>query len=46
MKYIYFQDVEITETDLVLICSMIERVARIIHQRNKYVVNTKGKKNM
>lgn len=46
MKNIYFPDEEITENDLFFICSMIERVARIIHQRNKYVVNTIGKKNM
>ena len=46
MKNIYFPDEEITENDLFFICSMIERVARIIHQRNKYVANTFRKTKM
>ncbi len=35
----YFEDEEIQQNDLFFMCSMIERVARKIHQRNKYVVN-------
>ena len=40
MKNIFFEDEEVTENDLYFICYMIERVARKLHQRNKYVVNT------
>ena len=39
----YFPDEEIKINDLYFICYMIERVARRIHQKNKYVVNTIGK---
>jgi hypothetical protein len=39
----YFPDEEIEINDLYFICYMIERVARCIHQKNKYVVNTIGK---
>lgn len=39
----YFLDEEIKINDLYFICYMIERVARRIHQKNKYVVNTIGK---
>lgn len=35
----FFEDEEITDNDLYFLCYMIERVARRIHQRNKYVVN-------
>ena len=42
MKNIYFPDEDITENDLFFVCSMIERVARHIKQRNKYVVNRIG----
>lgn len=38
----YFKDEEIQKNDLFFMCSMIERVARKIHQRNKYVVNKIG----
>lgn len=38
----YFKDEEITKNDLFFVCYMIERVARILHQHNKYVVNTIG----
>lgn len=38
----YFEDEEIVENDLFYICYMIEKVARKLHQRNKYVVNTIG----
>ena len=46
MTNIYFADEEITENDVYFICYMIERVARRIHQRNKYVVNKLGEKNL
>ncbi len=46
MKNIYFPDEEIEINDLYFICYMIERVARHIHQRNKYVVNTIGKEGL
>lgn len=39
----YFPDEEIKINDLYFICYMIERVARRIHQKNKYVVNAIGK---
>lgn len=39
----YFPDEEITVDDLYFICYMIERVARKLHQRNRYVVNIIGK---
>lgn len=39
----YFPDEEIDRDDLYFICYMIERVARKLHQRNQYVVNTIGK---
>ena len=39
----YFTDEEITVDDLYFICYMIERVARKLHQRNRYVVNIIGK---
>ena len=40
MRNIFFEDEVITENDLYFICYMIERVARKLHQRNKYVVNS------
>lgn len=39
----YFPEEEIEQNDLYFICYMIERVARHVHQRNKYVVNKIGK---
>lgn len=39
MTNIYFEDEMITENDLYFLCYMIERVARKLHQRNRYVVN-------
>ena len=42
----YFPDEEIKKNDVYFICYMIERVARKLHQRNKYVVNEIGKKNL
>ena len=43
MKNKYFPDEDIQSDDLYFVCYMIERVARHIKQRNKYVVNTIGK---
>lgn len=39
MTNMFFSDEEITRNDLYYICYMIERVARKLHQKNKYVVN-------
>lgn len=39
----FFADEQITDNDLYFICYMIERVARKLHQKNKYVVNAIGK---
>lgn len=39
MRNKFFPDEEITENDLYFLCYMIERVARKLHQRNKYVVD-------
>ena len=38
VRNIYF-DEEIVEDDLYFLCYMIERIARKLHQRNRYVVN-------
>lgn len=38
----FFPDEDITENDLYFMCYMVERVARELHQHNKYVVNTIG----
>ncbi len=46
MQNKYFPDEVITEDDLYFTCYMIERVARHLHQRNKYVVNALGKDNL
>lgn len=43
MKNKYFPDEEIEMNDLYFVCYMIERVARHIRQKNKYVVNKIGK---
>ena len=40
MTNIYFPDEEIKKDDVYFICYMIERVARELHQRNKYVVKS------
>ena len=42
MTNIYFHDEEISANDLYFICYMIERVARRLHRRNRYVVNKIG----
>lgn len=39
MTNIFFEDEEITDNDLYFLCYMIERVARKLHQRNRYIVN-------
>ena len=44
MTNIYFPDEKIKKDDLFFICYMIERVARRLHQKNKYIVNQIGKK--
>lgn len=46
MKNIYFPDEEIEQNDVYFVCYMIERVARKLHQRNRYVVNQIGKANL
>ena len=46
MKNKYFPDEDIVEDDLFFVCYMIERVARHIKQKNKYVVNSIGKDNL
>ncbi len=43
MKNKYFPDEDIELNDLYFMCYMIERVARHLHQRNRYVVNKIGK---
>lgn len=42
MKNKYFPDEDISLDDLYFVCYMIERVARQIKQRNRYVVNAIG----
>ncbi|MDO5425826.1 MAG: hypothetical protein Q4F41_19125 [Eubacteriales bacterium] len=39
MKNIYFSDETVSGNDLYFLCYMIERIARRLHQRNRYVVN-------
>ena len=46
MKNKYFPDEDIKINDLYFICYMIERVARNIKQKNKYVVNTIGREGL
>ena len=46
MSNIYFPDEEITFNDLYFVCYMIERVARSIKQRNRYVVERIGKEGL
>lgn len=43
MNNIYFPSEEITFNDLYFVCYMIERTARHLHQRNRYVVEQLGK---
>ena len=46
MTNIYFPEETIQKNDLYFICYMIERVARKLHQKNSYVVNSIGKENL
>lgn len=46
MKNKYFPNEEIKVDDLYFVCYMIERVARRIKQKNKYVVNMIGKEEL
>ena len=43
MKNKYFPEEDIGKNALFFVCYVIERVARHIHQRNRYVVNAIGK---
>ncbi len=43
MKNVLFEDEEVTQNDLYFLCYMIERVARKIHRKNSYVVNSISK---
>ena len=36
----FFPEEQIRENDLYFLCYMLERVARKLHQRNKYIVNS------
>lgn len=46
MRNIYFPEEEIDKNDLYFVCYMIERVARKLHQSNRYIVNHIGKDNL
>lgn len=46
MKNKYFPEEEIDSDDLYFTCYMIERVARHLRQRNRYVVNAIGKEEL
>lgn len=46
MKNKYFPEEQIEMNDLYFVCYMIERVARHLKQKNKYVVNTIGADNL
>ena len=46
MKNKYFEDEDISFNDLFFMCSMIERVARKLNQKNRYVVNNIGNDNL
>ena len=39
----FFPEEQITQNDLYFLCYMIERIARKLHQKNKYVVNSIAK---
>ena len=42
MKNIFFPEEEITDNDLYYLCFMIEKTARKLQRRNRYVVNRVG----
>ena len=42
MRNVFFKEEFISENDLYFVCSMIERIARMIKQPNRYVVNKLG----
>lgn len=42
----YFPDEDIKKNDLYFICYMIERIARKLHQKNSYIVNSIGKEEL
>ena len=46
MTNIYFPDEEITTNDLYFVCYMIERLARRLHQKKRYVVNKIGREGL
>lgn len=46
MKNVFFPDEEITNDDLFFVCSLIERIARALKQRNSYVANRMGTKGL
>lgn len=46
MINIFFKNEEVTEDDLYFMCYMVERVARKLKQRNRYVVNKIDKKEL
>lgn len=46
MKNKYFHDEDISFNDLFFVCSMIERVARKLKQKNVYVINSIGYDNL
>lgn len=41
MRNLFFEE-DVTENDLFFMCYMVERVARKVHQRNAYVIDTIG----
>lgn len=43
MKNLYFEEEDVKVNDLFFMCYMVERIARRLHQRNQYIVNTIGK---
>lgn len=42
----YFSEERITFNDLYFVCYMVERVARRLHQHNRYVVNCLGREGL
>ncbi len=39
MTNLFFPDEKVTDNDLYFLCYMVERIARKLHQKNRYVVN-------